>query len=537
MDLRRNISPIGLLRAAACVVGLAASAVSAITPTQVAVPSDRQATRVAIVPITGVIDDLTVQSVERRLQAVRAQGFDAVVIELDTPGGEITAMLDVILRIKSDAPANTVAWIHPKAFSAGTLIALSCREIVVSQGSVFGDAAPIAVSEFTGIESLSETERAKLESPLLEVLAEAAQRRGDDPRLLDAFVRTGAPLWIIERTSDGARRLADRNELARFGLDPSTPPRNPSATPSASTKPMRLTDADFAQTGAWQVVEPVVASDALLVIRDSEALQYGLATAIVDDDAQLRAYFGAQESARFSESWMEPVVRFLMSWPIRILLVAAFLVFVAIEFLHPGFGVFGVLSASCLILLVGAPVLIGIAAWWHVLLVGAGVLLILGEIFIAPGIGFAAIAGSGMLIVGLVLTFASTDPETAPTRTALTNALAILVAGGVVGVLVFWFLSRTFRESPLFRRAMLAAAIGDPSTGPPSAASPPPMVGARGHALTDLRPAGRAAFNGAPVDVQSTGGYIERGAAIVVLGMSTGTIIVGIAPPTSGEGT
>ena len=61
-----------------------------------------------------------------------------------------------------DAPANTVAWINPKAYSAGTIIALACREIVVSPNSAFGDAAPI--SPFGPIPI---TERAKIESPLL----------------------------------------------------------------------------------------------------------------------------------------------------------------------------------------------------------------------------------------------------------------------------------------------------------------------------------------------------------------------------------
>ncbi|MSR40341.1 MAG: hypothetical protein EXS10_00345 [Phycisphaerales bacterium] len=512
---------------------LAWTSVSVHAQETTAVPSDRQATRVAIVPITGEIDDLTMQSVERRLQAARAQGFDAVVIEIDTPGGEVTATLDIIQRLRSDAPSNTIAWIHPKAYSAGTLIALSCREVVISTGGVFGDAAPIAVSAFTGLEPLPETERAKLESPLLEVLAEAAEKRGDDVRLLNAFVQTGHPLWLVERASDGSQRTADAEDLARFGLQPTALPPGGSRPQSSPRKPTRASASDFSSTDAWRIVEPLVAADALLVVRESEALRYGLAVAVIDNDAQLQAFFGAQSTTRFTESWMEPVARFLMSWPIRILLVAAFLVFVAIEFVHPGFGVFGILATICLALLVSAPALIGLAAWWHVLLVGAGVVLLLAEIFIAPGIGIAAIAGSGMLIVGLVLTLASTDPESAPTRGALANALATLAAGGVVGVLVFWFMSRTFRESPLFRRAMLATSLGGPNDGPPRAGAATPLVGACGIAITDLRPAGRAEFLGEPFDVQSTGGYIDRGASLVVLRLSTGTLIVDIAPSTA----
>jgi len=130
-----------------CLLAAALLAAGARVPaSQGAIPGERKAEQVAVIPITGAIDDVTLWSLERRLRAAREAGFDAVVLEIDTPGGEVGAMLDICLRIKSDAPSNTVAWIKPKAYSAGTFIALACREIVVAPGSVFGDAAPIASS-------------------------------------------------------------------------------------------------------------------------------------------------------------------------------------------------------------------------------------------------------------------------------------------------------------------------------------------------------------------------------------------------------
>ena len=234
---------------------LAASA--AIAQPQSAAPTERKATRVAVLPISGAIDDVTLWSVERRLAAVREAGFDAVVFEIDTPGGEVGAMLDICLRIKSEAPANTVAWIKPKAYSAGTFIALTCRELVVAPGAVFGDAAPIAAMPGVGLVPLPAAERAKQESPLLDELDAAALRRRDDPRLLEAFVSVERELWLIERASDGTRRFADRAELELLGLDPSTMPPRP--TTSAGSRPvpaaeLPLTSAD---AGAWRVVEVV----------------------------------------------------------------------------------------------------------------------------------------------------------------------------------------------------------------------------------------------------------------------------------------
>ncbi|MFZ9915048.1 MAG: SDH family Clp fold serine proteinase, partial [Phycisphaerales bacterium] len=146
-----------------------------------AIPAARKAERVAILPITGAIDEVTLWSFERRLEAARQQGYDAVVLEINTPGGRVDCMLDICLRIKSDAPSNTVAWIRPKAFSAGTFIALACREIMVAPGSVFGDAAPIVALPGLGVQPLPAAERAKQESPLLDELDAAAARRGGAP--------------------------------------------------------------------------------------------------------------------------------------------------------------------------------------------------------------------------------------------------------------------------------------------------------------------------------------------------------------------
>ena len=185
-----------------------------------AVPAQRQASKVAVIPLTGPIDQVSLWSFERRLKAVQEGAYDAVVVELDTPGGELEATLDICLRIKSDAPANTVAWIHPKAYSAGTIIALACREIVVAPGSVFGDAAPITVLPGLGLQPLPAAERAKFESPILDELDAAAAKRADDPRLLQAFVVTEQELWLVERNADGARRFVDRTELGLLGLEP-----------------------------------------------------------------------------------------------------------------------------------------------------------------------------------------------------------------------------------------------------------------------------------------------------------------------------
>lgn len=515
---------------AACAAALAGSTAAwAQSPTAEpmrAVPAGRQAGRVAVLPITGPIDQVTLWSLERRMKAMQEGAYDALVIELDTPGGEVDATLDICLRLKSDAPANTVAWIHPKAYSAGTIIALACREIVVAPGSVFGDAAPISVMPGLGLQPLPAAERAKFESPILDELDAAAAKRGEDQRLLQAFVVTERELWLVERTSDGARRFADRADLELLGLEPQqniVPPKDLAARRPATPGELPLTAAD---RGGWRVLETIDSSSRLLVAQSDEAMRWGLAADVVKDDAALQSFFAANSIVRFPESWAETLVRFLISWPIRIILIGIFVVALVIEGLHPGVGVAGGVAAAAMLLLVGAPALIGLAEWWEILLVLAGIVLIGVEVFVLPGTGFAGITGAICVLVGLVASFTGTDPTSAAERGTLLTASSTTIAGIFVGAILAWFASRWFRETAIFRRAVLATSVNAATEPPPRGAQTLPPNGTLCIADTDLRPSGRCDLQGELFDAQSTGEYIQRGAAVRVVGRMGTSLVV-----------
>jgi membrane-bound serine protease (ClpP class) len=525
--------------ALAILASLAAAAVARPPATQARtpppVPAWRQADRVAVLPVSGGIDAVTLWSVEHRLAAARAGGYDAVVIELDTPGGEVGAMLDICLRLRSDAPVHTVAWIRPKAFSAGTFIALACREIVVAPGAVFGDAAPIVAIPGMGITPLPAAERAKQESPLLDELDAAAARRGDDPRLLHAFVAVERALWLVER-ADGARRFVDRAELESLGLSPDPGARKPVGVEGRLPSPPGELPLD--REAGWRIVETVDDEDRLLVAQSDEALRWGLAAAEVADDAELASFLGARTLARLPETWTESLVRLLLSWPVRILLIAVFIVALVVESLHPGIGVAGAIAAGALLLLVGAPGLLGLAAWWEILLVVAGIGLVAAEVFLLPGIGVAGIAGAICIVAGLVMSFTGSNPATEGARQAVLGAFATTVAGLALGAMGLWLLSRWLGDSPVLRRAVLSASLGAAEDGPrPRGAPPPPPPGTLVTADSDLRPSGRVVHEGERFDAQSDGTYIARGTTVRVVRCSMGTLLVelpeGAAAPTT----
>ena len=81
---------------------------------------------VYIVPIEGPIDDLTLRFVERGLGEAEAANAAAIVFEMNTPGGQVTAALEICKLIKA-TPVPTRAWVNPDAYSAGAMISLACE--------------------------------------------------------------------------------------------------------------------------------------------------------------------------------------------------------------------------------------------------------------------------------------------------------------------------------------------------------------------------------------------------------------------------
>jgi membrane-bound serine protease (ClpP class) len=270
----------------------------------------------------------------------------------------------------------------------------------------------------------------------------------------------------------------------------------------------------------------VVSDDRLLTVKQAEALYYGLAAASIADDDQLKAFFGAQTLTRQSRTWSESLVRLLVSWPVRIVLIVIFLISLFIEMAAPGVGVFGAAAVVALLVLIGAPWLAGMAQWWDILLIVLGLLLVGMEVFVIPGFGVAGVAGAICLLAGLVGTFVTGDLRTPQGQdelfTGIISTLTALFAGGV-GI---WLVSRQLKTVPFFNRLVLNTELAkserpaeqkvgllEAMAGPQRALA----VGDVGVAATDLRPAGRGRFDDRMVDVQSPGRYIEKGRPIRVL--------------------
>lgn len=565
-------SRLGSILAMLGMIGLAAVSLAGIRPaaspgrqeasqTQ-AVPAGRQANRVAIVPLHGPIDRVTVNSLRRRIEEANAGGFDAVVLELDTPGGDLNATFEILEIIRSEAPANSVAWVRPKAFSAGTIIALAAREIVTVPTGVFGDAAPIQAVPGLGLKELPAAERAKIEAPLLSELVFDARRQGWDEKLVQAFVAVDIELWLLRNRETRDILFVDAEEYERIfettpprtGVTrlPAPAPRDPTTglLPDASPMPgnaapqfeTRDEAIEFVQerrsqrpvlgpedASDWELLGQVVTRDELLVLRSDEARAYGLSSSIVDGDAALSEFFGASEIVRFPETWSERLVRFLTLWPVRAILIAVMLVGFFIEIAAPGYGVFGLAALGALAALVGAPWLAGLSDWWPAVIVVMGLGLVIAELFFLPGFGLAGLAGGGMIFVGLVGTFIQGDPFNSAVRADLLRGLLATTLGFFVAGGAIWILWRFVPGLPISRRLVLNDAVGRSAEQPPAESDSRARdltPGSGGTAVTPLRPAGTVEIEGRMLDARTQGEYIDAGTPVQVVSQDRFGVVV-----------
>jgi len=529
------------------------------------VPAHRQANVVAVLGIEGPIDHVTLRSLERRVATARNAGAEAIVLRLNTPGGELSATLEICHLIRTECPPNTVAWVDPSAYSAGAIIALACREIVMSPNGRMGDATPIAVSPVFGLQPLGPAERAKLESPLIAEVVDSARRRHHDENLVKSFVTLSPGLWLIEDTVTGERAVVGPEEFrAALGRDPvqaparsiergtsirpPTPwvnkifesdrkPRGSRRNAQPPTPEQLAEEVEAAQTlppvremitssepGRWRVLHQVLERDRLLTLTAEEAAYYGISAATIADEAELRKWFGATRLIELDESWSEHLVRFLVNPLVRGALLVIFIVCLFIELSVPGFGVFGTTALVALLLFVGAPLLAGLAQWWEVVLILAGLGLIAVEVFVLPGFGLAGVLGGACLLVGLVGTFVAAGAGGDDGRNDLLRGIATTVGSFIVSGFALWLISKKLQAMPLFRRFTLEAELpspgvrsGEGSLGSLTTIMQALQPGELGVAATDLRPGGRGQFSGRLVDVASNGEWIERGSPIRIV--------------------
>ncbi|MCK4422943.1 MAG: hypothetical protein KAV18_02605, partial [Candidatus Omnitrophica bacterium] len=99
---------------------------------------------VYVIPVKGVIDLGLSGFIKRSVAEARDNNAQAVIFEIDTFGGRVDAATEICGHIEELSDIPVIAFVDDQAWSAGALISMACKTIIMSEGSSIGSAEPRA---------------------------------------------------------------------------------------------------------------------------------------------------------------------------------------------------------------------------------------------------------------------------------------------------------------------------------------------------------------------------------------------------------
>lgn len=300
-----------------------------------------QTPAVWVIPVEGEINFATAQFVRSRIELANRERPLAVVVYVDTPGGQVAAMQRIVDDILNRAQVPTIAVVR-NAFSAGALIALAAERVAMLPGSSMGAATPILLTP-VGIAPVEE----KFTSALRGEFRSVAEARGRDPLIAEGMVdaRIEVP------------GIATRDEL------------------------ITLTSAQAVQ----------------FEMADLEARTL--------NDALERFGYGGVAVERLDPNFTERLGAWLASPIIIAILLVVGIGGLALEFFTPGFGIPGAIGLIALLLLGLTAWVATPAGPIDLALILLGIVLLAVEALVIPGFGVAGILGIGVLAVAMFRVF------------------------------------------------------------------------------------------------------------------------------------
>ena len=465
---------------------------------------------VVVIGIRGTIDEGLAAYVERVMKEVKAteKKPDLIMLEINTPGGMVDSCLRIAEALSHVKPIRTCAYVTHTAWSGGALVALACKEIYMGEAASIGSAEPIALTPEGAVE-VGE----KYVSALRAEFRTQAENNGYPPNIAAAMV--DKDLEVLEVKVDSERKFLTRAEFEQ---------ERDKASKTSGAKEVEL-------------VRTVSESGKLLNLTAREAVEYGVAKAVVENEEEIfdRLGLGGAAVLRKEITWSESLVRFLTSPLVVMVLLAAGLLGLWMEFKAPGVGLPGAVAVVCFGLLFFGKYLAGLVSVIDLMILFLGVGLLLLELFVIPGFGITGFTGIALIIVGLVLSLQGFVVPKKPWEVAqLWSNLFMVVFGFSVSLAAAFALVTVLGERlskvPVFGRLVLASQVrGTAGMEPAQEGAVATIVGKRGVAETDLRPAGKARIGDDVYDVVSRGEYIRRGAALTVIDKVGVKIMVKVA--------
>ncbi len=303
---------------------------------------------VIVLTADGPISPAMSEYLTRGIQTAERRGAEALIFQLNTPGGAVTTMNYMVQDILA-SQVPVIVYVAPHggmAASAGTVITLAGHASAMAPGTMIGAASPVGSEG----EDLGETMAAKEQNALAATVRALAERRGPEAvALAEATIREAA--------------AASANEALDIGL------------------------VDFI---AMDLNDLLSHLDGFPVLLNGQTITLETTNAVIDD---------------LSISFIEQLLLILTNPSIVFILLSVGVQAILIEISSPGGWVAGFIGACCLAL-AGYGIGVLPVNWF-----GLGFIAIAFVLFIldikAPTHGGLTAAGIGSLIVGGLVLFNS----------------------------------------------------------------------------------------------------------------------------------
>jgi len=464
---------------------------------------------VYVIPLKESVDRYLGVFLGRSLEEAEKAGTEMVIIEIDTFGGRVDTALEIATKIGTATWTKTIAYVPADSggrgvsWSAGALMAFSCAEIWMAPGTSIGAAAPV----YQTTEGMQAAEE-KTVSAIRGQMAALAEK--NEYPIGVALAMVDADVILKEVVIDGSEFLLTEADI----------------------EVMERKDIQF------EIGKTVSDKGKLLTLTAGEMERYGVSAGSASTREDLLANLGyaPENTVVLEKSGADSIITVLTSGAVVSLLVIIALVALYLEITSPGFGIPGTIALVCFAILFVSSGLMGNLGAMEILLLLAGVILLLLEIFIIPGFGVAGVAGIVLILGALVLSQQDFVWPQFDWQWGIVRRNLGIVGAGVVGGFVFIgvimvllprasLFSRLILHAPgdlgyagrSWRRRGKGAKRGseeiETSTEQRGAAV---EIGAVGVAVTDLRPVGKVRFETGVIVAETDGEYCEKNTQVIV---------------------
>jgi len=363
------------------------------------------AAHVNLIVVDATINPAVADFIRENINRSAQEGAQALIIELDTPGGLLNSTKSIVKDILG-APLPVIVYVSPSgagAGSAGVFITMSGHIAAMAPGTTIGAAHPVA----SGGQDIEGDMREKIDNFTASFSETIAQRRGRNVEWAEKAVRESVSVTEVEA-------------LQKKVID-------------------------------------LVATDVQDLLRKAEDRKVEIGnTKTTLNFKDLRAADGTVPVVTLEMRLKHKVLNILADPNIAYLLMMAGILGLYLEFSHPGTIFPGLAGVICLLLALTAFQVLPIN-YTGLLLILLGIGFLIAELFL-PSFGILGVGGIVAFVLGSLFLFDTPESELAVDRSIiLTAALSVSAFMLFVGTLAV----RTWRQKPASGGEGLIGEVGE----------------------------------------------------------------------------